>query len=277
MKQTSGWIIYLALILTQEPLQYARAIPIGDGYLQRTDVTHFLSAYVGSLTSTATYVCIYISQDLPKCGFQSNNDEEKSDTVPNISRSSTGHEEAPSRTKYAEGISQNNHVTIYSIEGCKPSRLPFNIPSCKKEDFPDKTVQIRKLYPFRISGLTEATVIFPEFNFDEWLRMMQRLRENQDSLLMKKKGATSSGNPEHPEVYRRTVGPITRSSILLQQRARLAGKNKEAQKGGDGDGDSAARDDFLFMEFRPLMGENIRGSYYRTNSERKEAKDTAGI
>ncbi|KOC63418.1 hypothetical protein WH47_01907 [Habropoda laboriosa] len=71
-------------------------------------------------------------------------------------------------------------VIVYTVEGCLPIRLPFSMPSCNGISL-DRIVDVEKFRPFMVKGVTKPPLVFPEFNYPRWLRMMTRPRNHVSS------------------------------------------------------------------------------------------------
>lgn len=67
------------------------------------------------------------------------------------------------------------HVSVF-IYFLLFSRLPFDLPICKEEDSVGRIVEVRRLFPFNVMGLSGynsgTTLVFPEVDFDQWRRFV---------------------------------------------------------------------------------------------------------
>ncbi|XP_046411910.1 uncharacterized protein LOC124175564 [Neodiprion fabricii] len=53
---------------------------------------------------------------------------------------------------------------VYYLEGCLPSRLPFDLPTCPVEE--SRKIQLNKLIPFQLPDIYDA-MIFPEIDVEQ--------------------------------------------------------------------------------------------------------------
>ncbi|XP_063986689.1 uncharacterized protein LOC135167434 [Diachasmimorpha longicaudata] len=116
----------------------------------------FITMICGS-KAEASYVCLEDNPDLQPCNFEriertpSKGDLEKKTRISNGAVMESLYQ-APDGT-----------VVIYKLEGCIPRRLPFTLPICKTGDTVGHVVEVRRLFPFVISGdPPTAPLIFPE-------------------------------------------------------------------------------------------------------------------
>lgn len=135
--------------------------------LKRNNSTDTLRDSYHRLTSTSNYECLYLNPNLPPCDF----------------RLMLNSEELASNKKLFKRDVERNidvsnvDVTVYTIEGCLPSRLPLKMPSCDGISL-DRIVDIRKLRPFFVKGVTKPPLVFPKLNYSRWLRMTKQLQNH---------------------------------------------------------------------------------------------------
>ncbi|KAI4485836.1 hypothetical protein M0804_006325 [Polistes exclamans] len=115
--------------------------------------------------------CLYVPPDLPPCQFIRNANAQRFYRSINNDRINSDNE-----------LNYQGHFTVYSLQGCLPSRLPFRMMLCKSKDLLEKATKIWKLYPFKIEDeeTVESTFIFPQFDVNQWSKSMRLLREEKD-------------------------------------------------------------------------------------------------
>ncbi|KAI4485687.1 hypothetical protein M0802_012600 [Mischocyttarus mexicanus] len=115
--------------------------------------------------------CLYVPPDLPSCQFIRNKNVRRFYRSINNERIHSNIES-----------NYHGHVTVYSLQGCIPSRLPFKMMLCESKDLLKKATKIWKLYPFKIEEEKNigSTYIFPQFDLNQWYKSMRLLREDKD-------------------------------------------------------------------------------------------------
>ncbi|XP_015191509.1 PREDICTED: uncharacterized protein LOC107074513 [Polistes dominula] len=114
--------------------------------------------------------CLYVPPDLPPCQFIRNTNTQRFYRSINYDNINSNIES-----------NYKGHFTVYSLQGCLPSRLPFRMMLCKSKDLLEKATKIWKLYPFKIEDdeTIESTFIFPQFDVNQWSKSMRLLREEK--------------------------------------------------------------------------------------------------
>ncbi|XP_012138152.2 uncharacterized protein LOC105662170 isoform X1 [Megachile rotundata] len=141
-----------------------------------------LEALARDARSNSIYNCLFIDRNLPICDVErmlTSNDEI---TEPSY--------ESPSgidfdkhlvrRSRRNADASAAERVVVYAIEGCIPSSIPISLPSCDGISL-DKIVDVQRIRPFAVKGVKQPSLVFPEFNYRRWLRMMTRLQNHISS------------------------------------------------------------------------------------------------
>ncbi|KAF7387211.1 hypothetical protein HZH68_012888 [Vespula germanica] len=117
--------------------------------------------------------CLYVSPDLPPCHFIRNE---------NTQRFYRSTDNSLERKKSNEESLFQGHITVYSLQGCLPSRLPFKMALCESKESLERATKIWKLYPFQINDDEKigSTFVFPRFDINRWLKSMRLLRDERD-------------------------------------------------------------------------------------------------
>ncbi|XP_047363138.1 uncharacterized protein LOC124954358 isoform X2 [Vespa velutina] len=121
--------------------------------------------------------CLYISPDLPHCHFIRNENNQR------FYRSTDNSFE---RKRTNEESLFQGHVTVYSLQGCLPSRLPFKMALCESKESLERATKIWKLYPFQVDDHDDngeqigSMFVFPRFDISRWSKSMRLLRNERD-------------------------------------------------------------------------------------------------
>lgn len=187
---------------------------------------------------------------------------------------------------------------VYKLEGCLPSRLPFELPFCKDEDSLGKTVEIHRLFPFTVPSIStsksasEDTLVFPEIDFARWLRLMSRLRDRRDSSItndrmnLVEESEEVASNFRHPSFYNDRSSTSTKNYVdgysffdllryIVSKKELSTQKKKKMPKtdfslqrtGTEGENE-------ILVEFQLQDEEDLAGTYYDVteNSNSSEGK-----
>ncbi|KAK2581150.1 hypothetical protein KPH14_007959 [Odynerus spinipes] len=115
--------------------------------------------------------CLYLSPDLPACHFIRDD---------NSQRFHRSLEKSYEGVKLSRKFPFEEHVTVYALQGCLPSRLPFKMALCESKESLERASRIWKLYPFQATEEdAKASFVFPRFDLDRWTRAMKLLEEEQ--------------------------------------------------------------------------------------------------
>ncbi|XP_035728921.1 uncharacterized protein LOC118444609 isoform X1 [Vespa mandarinia] len=119
--------------------------------------------------------CLYISPDLPQCHFIRNE---------NTQRFYRSTDNSFERKRTNEESLFQGHVTVYSLQGCLPSRLPFKMALCESKESLERATKIWKLYPFQVDDDNGEQIgsmfVFPRFDISRWSKSMRLLRNERD-------------------------------------------------------------------------------------------------
>ncbi|KAL2729589.1 uncharacterized protein V1478_005879 [Vespula squamosa] len=117
--------------------------------------------------------CLYVSPDLPPCQFIRNE---------NTQRFYRSTENSLERKKSNEESLFQGHITVYSLQGCLPSRLPFKMALCDSKRSLERATKIWKLYPFQANDDEQigSKFVFPRFDINRWSKSMRLLRDEKD-------------------------------------------------------------------------------------------------
>ncbi|XP_011315065.1 uncharacterized protein [Fopius arisanus] len=146
--------------------------------MRHTLIGFLLIAMVCGSKAEATYVCLEDNPDLAPCNFE------------RMQRASVeGNFEE--KTKISNGAvmeslyqAPDGTVVVYKLEGCLPGRLPFTLPICKTEDTVGRVVEVRRLFPFVISGdPPTAPLIFPEVEAAQLYKSTGDLQKTYDPVI----------------------------------------------------------------------------------------------
>ncbi|XP_015127255.1 uncharacterized protein LOC107048551 [Diachasma alloeum] len=125
--------------------------------MRHTLLGFLLIAMICGSKAEASYVCLEDNPDLQPCNFERMQRAPVRGDLEKKTRISNG---AVMESLYQ---APDGTVVIYKLEGCVPRRLPFTLPICKTEDTVGRVVEVRRLFPFVISGdPPTAPLIFPE-------------------------------------------------------------------------------------------------------------------
>ncbi|XP_034185047.2 uncharacterized protein LOC117606571 isoform X1 [Osmia lignaria lignaria] len=124
------------------------------------------------------YNCLFVDPDLPICDVELmlNSDEKTTERT----NDQYFDKDLVTRSRRNADVSATARVVVYAIEGCVPARLPFSLPSCNGISL-NNIVDVRRLRPFVVKGMTQPPYVFPKFNYSKWIRMMARLHSRVSS------------------------------------------------------------------------------------------------
>lgn len=150
--------------------------------------------------------CLYVSPDLPPCRFNRND---------NYQRFHRSLDESNEGVKFKRKFPFEELVTVYVIQGCLPSRLPFRMTLCESKDSLERATRIWKLYPFE--GTEEEkknSFVFPRFDLERWTREMKLLEEEERERRKGEKTVVKNDDPKDSFVPSREYFPATISTNL---------------------------------------------------------------